>query len=645
MWNKPLTMKILKITAVLIAGLLAVSAHAQSGKWDETPAGLPYYQYQGPLPYDAEESDPAFLLGNYRLSLKTHLSGIYEIMSGERIWARFNADPERPDYGKNRAVAVIDKQEVDLVGINGITSSPVRYSIETGIGFTRYDYWLDNGIKCSRMISVMPSDEINKGNPCFLVSVSFTNSGKGTKTISYIEAFSPSFVPIGEQMIRAEDRDVKYPVVTEVAFRFLKASFASSPQHFMRFTTPEARSRREVAPQSVFLHADNAFLSINEGELKAVMDDFRLRPGATRTMHIVIGLADEDYKEQAERMVAAAENGKYGAFESMWKKNLPDFSSEKEKDVRREMYWNAHMLESSAVYDSYFKETFVPSGASLTYHEGTKLSNHDHLDAVLPLCYTNPELAKSSLRYVMKHMDHDGRIYEGNEGFGCIPYSSVSDAGLQAHLAATVAEYLRITGDYDFLEERVNIYPVADGDYLKVIEILERCFICNKDMISMLSTDSEKLDAAISVTASYPELLTQMKLSGKASDKFCDAIEKFMTSSQEICRAAEDSFDTSSASFEQQIDLLGASSSSASLKRDIYDYLLDEGIEDDMFDLSKRTLYRFIYGISTFDALDSRSMLRKCSKKQFHDALPGNWSCYSVHPYSWPLYCHFKMSE
>ena len=52
-----------------------------------------------------------------------------------------------------------------------------------------------------------------------------------------------------------------------------------------------------------------------------------------------------------------------------------------------------------------------------------------------------------------------------------------------------------------------------------------------------------------------------------------------------------------------------------------------------------------IKGISTFDALDSRSMLRKCSKKQFDDALPGNWSRYLVHPYSWPLYCHFKMSE
>lgn len=638
-------MRILKIAAVLLAGLLAFSAHAQSGKWDETPAGLPYYQYQGQMPSDARPEDPAFLLGNYRLSLKTHLSGKYEIMSGERVWARFNADPERPDYGKNRAVAIIDKQEVDLTGINSITSSPVRYSVETGIGFTRYDYWLDNGVRCSRMISVMPSDEINEGTPCFLVSVSFTNTGKGTKNISYIEAFSPCFVPIGEQMIPSEDRDVKYPVVTEVAFRFLKASFAPSPQHFMRFTTPEARSHREVSPQGVFLHADNAFLSINEGELKAVMDDFRLRPGATRTMYIVIGLADQNYKEQAERMIAAAEKGKYGAFESMWKKSLPDFSSEKEKDVRREMYWNAHMLESSAVYDSYFKETFVPSGASMTYHEGTKLSNHDHLDAVLPLCYTNPELAKSSLRYVMKHMDHDGRIYEGNAGFGCIPYLSVADAGLQAHLASTVAEYLRITGDYDFLEERMNIYPVENGDYLKVIEILERCFICNKDMISMASTDAERLEAAISVVSSYSAFLNQVRLSGKASDKFCDAVERLVTSSQEICTSSEESFHTSSAVFEHQVDLLGASSSSATLKRDIYDYLLDEGIEDDMFELPMRSLYRFIYGISTFDALDSRSMLRKCSRKQFDDSYPGHWSDYSVHPYSWPLYCHFKMSE
>lgn len=638
-------MKILKIAAVFFAGLLAVSVHAQSGKWDETSAGLPYYQYQGQLPSDARDEDPAFLLGNYRLGLKTHLSGKYEIMSGERVWARFNADPDRPDYGKNRAVAIIDKQEVDLTGINSITSSPVRYNVETGIGFTRYDYWLDNGVRCSRMISVMPSDEINEGTPCFLISVSFTNTGKGTKNISYIEAFSPCFVPIGEQMIPSEDRDVKYPVVTEVAFRFLKASFAPSPQHFMRFTTPETRSHREVAPQSVFLYADHAFLSINEGELKAVMDDFRLRSGATRTMHIVIGIADDDYKEQAEKMVALAENGKYGAFESMWKKALPDFSMEKEKDVRRELYWNTHMLESSAVYDSYFKETFVPSGASVTYHEGTKLSNHDHLDAVLPLCYTNPALAKSSLKYVMKHMDHDGRIYEGNVGFGCIPYTSSADDGLQAHFAATVAEYLRITGDYDFLDERVDLYPIAAGDYLKVMEVLERAFICHKDMVSGYSSDNERLDAAITVASSYPGLLDQLKLSGKASDRFCVAMGEFLTSSQEICRSAEESFNTSSADFHQQVQLLGSLSSSSALKRDIYDYLLDEGIEDDMFELPMRSLYRFIYGISTFDALDSRSMLRKCSRKQFDDSYPGHWSDYSVHPYSWPLYCHFKMSE
>lgn len=628
-----------------MAGLLTVSAHAQSGKWDESASGLPHYIYEGQLPSDGNAEDPAFLLGNYRISLKTHVSGIYEIMSGERIWARFNADPDRPDYGKNRAVAIIDKQPVDLVGINDITSSPIRYSIETGIGFTRYDYRLDNGVKCSRMISVMPSDEVNKGNPCFLISVSFTNSGKGTKHISYIEAFSPCFVPMNEQMTPAEDRDVKYPMVTEVSFRFLKASFASVPQNFMRFTTPDARSRKEVAPQSVFLYADNAFLSINEGELKAVMDDFRLRPGATRTMHIVIGLADDDYKEQAETIISAAETGKYGAFESMWKKSLHDFSTEKDKDVRRELYWNAHMLEASAVYDSYFKETFVPSGGSVTYHEGRKLSNHDHLDAVLPLCYTDPHLAKSSLKYVMKHMDHDGRIYEGNESFGCIPYSSVSDAGLQSHLVAAVAEYLRVTGDYAFLDERIDTYPITTGDYLKVIEVLERCFICNKDMSALAVTESEILETSIAAASAYPALLDQLKLSGRASADFMNAVERFLISSQNICKAAESSYATSSVGFEQQLLLLESSSLPSTRKRDVYDFLLDEGVEDRMFELPKRSLYRFIYGISTFDALDSRSMLRKCSKLQFEGAYPGHWSSYSVHPYAWQLYCHFKLSE
>jgi len=78
------------VFAVLVTGLLAASASAADVKWDTAPDGMPYCKVQS-------TDDAAFLLGNYRIKVNTHSDGIYELMSGERCWARFNADPARLD--------------------------------------------------------------------------------------------------------------------------------------------------------------------------------------------------------------------------------------------------------------------------------------------------------------------------------------------------------------------------------------------------------------------------------------------------------------------------------------------------------------------------------------------------------------------
>lgn len=196
-------MKFIKMMTVLLAGLMYVTAYAATdGKWKQTPDGLPYYEYAS----SPSDEDPYFLLGNYRMNLHTHVNGIYELISGERVWARFNADPERPGYGRNRAELMVDKSSYELVGNGTIATDPIRCDVSSGIGFTRYDYRLGDGIDCSRMISVMPSEDVYHGNPCFLLTVALTNNGKKTREVTYDEIVVPCFEPMNAQSLPEDKR-------------------------------------------------------------------------------------------------------------------------------------------------------------------------------------------------------------------------------------------------------------------------------------------------------------------------------------------------------------------------------------------------------------------------------------------------------
>ena len=127
-----------------------------------------------------------------------------------------------------------------------------------------------------------------------------------------------------------------------------------------------------------------------------------------------------------------------GAFAALWKKYLPDLSHEKDEVLRREMLWNAHMIEASAKYSEYYGETFIPQGSVYSYHFGDNIANRDHLQASLGACYYNPRLAKSCIRYVMKHSESDGEIKRGNSGFGYTPASIYKESDEQLYMLSLI---------------------------------------------------------------------------------------------------------------------------------------------------------------------------------------------------------------
>ena len=641
-------MKFRFIIAVLAAGLLSLSAPAApAAKWGETPAGMPYVQYTGSFTAGDVAVDPYFLLGNYRMNLLTHASGIYQLMSGERVWARFNADPERPDYGRNKATLEIDDKSYDLIGNNKLTESD-DYVVTSGVGFTRYDYVLDGDIKCSRMISVMPSENVNEGIPSFLLTVTIRNTSNAPCKVTYDEVLLPCFVPVNEQLLPVSERAYRYSYATDLSFRCVTASFSPVVQKYVRWASEDIPTMYENAPKPIFVYSPDAFIKVLDSGIHAVMEDVKVRPGHTKTFQYVIGIADGDVKMNSDKLLAVAEDGQFGAFASMWKAALPDFKDEKDNTRRREMYWNAHMLEASAVYDEYFDDTFIPAGSDLTYRYGKKTSMLDNIHSVLPLCYSDPELAKSVLRYVMKHVDPFGRIYDGNQGSGHVMPSSPDECELQANLFYAVSEYLRITQDAAFLEDFIEVKTSGKSTFISVLNVLESCFFYLRDECP--AAGSQQFDMQLS--AVFPAFVDQLKASGKASAELIKAMEQY-SNTVKLPLVDPDSLENAELAY-----MIRAHELQVSDKRKCLDILIER--QEDVYDFA--TEYGFLIGALSFDRIEASGISRRLSFARIgesaNDGWIGAWSApavfdakettihpYSSSPHAWSLYSYYRMLE
>ncbi len=192
------------------------------GNWSLSTKNLPVYNYVGSLPFTAVDKngkdanlpeDPYFLLGNYRMTLITHVSGIYQLLTAERAWARMNA-AEQTNYGWNDANIVFgnnkSKTKVNLVGLESIAANPATVQKEFGVGFARYSYKLENEITCTRIISTKPSTKINTGNPSFVVTVIIKNNGSETQAITYNERMLANFVLNSTQYTETQKRPLLY---------------------------------------------------------------------------------------------------------------------------------------------------------------------------------------------------------------------------------------------------------------------------------------------------------------------------------------------------------------------------------------------------------------------------------------------------
>ncbi len=479
------------------------------GYWIKDKLDLPVFRYIArPVKPGTEvqksvvlEDDPYFLLGNYRLTTFVHSSGVVRVMSGERAWAKLNEGADSlPD---NRARLLIknktSESKIELIGSKGIAREPQLCTRDFGIGYANFAYNTAD-IKCRRTISVSPSKAINSGLSAYLVEVELENAEAYEQEIVYEETVLAHYVGCMDRNSPEDKWPVQYSnsISHAVDSGLVSCKFSAHPKDPSMQIPDGQAGRNDLSPPDLFVKIPRELNTATNGEVfsaKAEKGDHlgarfavKISAGKKVNIYFVVGTQTKAESTDIEFLVNTVLQNKgkqISPFLDAWNTVLPDVSHEKDKNLRGEMQWNAYVLEAMATYSDFYKETFIPQGMTYDYTIGLTAAPRDHLQHCLPLCYTNPALAKSTIRFVLKKMTYQGEIKYTDIGYGRTSNSAWNTSDQQLYLFLAVSEYLRITNDFSFLEEKTEFLPMEAHYSATTLEKLRRAFAYLRDEVNV----------------------------------------------------------------------------------------------------------------------------------------------------------------
>jgi cellobiose phosphorylase len=440
--------------------------------------------------------DPVFLLGNHRLTLFTHASGLMQILSGERAWARMNQGEEIWS-GANRATCSIGGRKHELVGLD----EPAARDADKlfGVGFARYSYRLRPGLEVERSIHVRPSTTVGEGASAFLLLVRFENKGSSPVDVEYAETVLTNYRMLPFDSIHNPRAPEYVPNPTASAgSHALHVGFTVRPRHPLTFPPAGEMNPFEQYPPALFVHAADdpstqtcsAIDSAGRPSI-GVRSRFKLKPGDIREVSCVFGYT-RDTSNQAIAGLAGALRPQSGstsksgsAFIAEWRKIVPQFAAEPDAQLRREMQWNVAVLEAMAQWREYYNETIVPQGCMYDYAWGVVASSRDVAQQALPFCHINPALARSTLRFILKRTTPDGEVKLMDQGYGWAASSPLQTSDQQLYFFLLLAEYLRVTGDTTLLSENIAYYPAEKSGTDTALAHVRQAFLFLRDRVSV----------------------------------------------------------------------------------------------------------------------------------------------------------------
>jgi cellobiose phosphorylase len=196
-----------------------------------------------------------------------------------------------------------------------------------------------------------------------------------------------------------------------------------------------------------------------------------LRPGETWTTHLAIGIQDNRDTPANSKQIRDLQHPK--TYERAWKATRDHWSKlfapvqvqTPDDDINRMInHWNKYQL----MVNFHFGR-----GPSY-YHKGQYPAMRDSCQDAFGVIPLSPTLAKTNLKRIARFFFKDGRACGGCNRVG-IPEGPSEKVDLPLWFVLAVADYLRETGDFAFLDES---FPLMDGGastvYQKLVTGIDR---------------------------------------------------------------------------------------------------------------------------------------------------------------------------
>jgi hypothetical protein len=447
------------------------------GRWTVDEFGLPAYDYtldQVGDPRGARTDldgrrDAWHQLGNDAIIANAYNDGYVQLWSQQRMYQWVNQyAPEQQHYAGGYGYLHVDGETLSTLWLDRPAGSDPQRRF--GLGYMARELEAQ-GVEIREAVTT-PFGDL----PVLVHEVKLTNLQSTPRTASWWEYWDVNpriqlAVPISrgldaphydeaQQLLSVrQSGDVADLAPLTIFLAAVDAPVEGFETDLREFFGSGDRARPEAVTQDAAANsiAPGAITALGGQTLFALRSPVTLAPRQTVTLRYVYGMAQDARIDDIVAQVRADADTQ-AASARAWRDWVPqvDFGSAR-RWLSRELQWDAYMVRSSSVYEEACGHHVITQGGYYQYGLGMQIAYRDPLQHMLPIIYSEPELARDVLRYSMQQQPPLlGQISYGM-GPLCTRIDGLGTANdLDFWLLLSAVEYVQGTRDFAFLDEEIG---------------------------------------------------------------------------------------------------------------------------------------------------------------------------------------------